>query len=134
MTWILFPFQVPYLQLEIQDDWNLRPRRTLRGTCQNGGNDGQCCMDTLKVDFFKDFEWDFVIFPKSFTPNFCVGECQLGKILPESNHAHVLLQSGLSPCCNAQKMDTLELLYMDPDNNVVQGTLPNMIVKRCGCA
>jgi len=129
----------PYLQLEIQDIWNMRKRRTLSRTC-NKNKEGEtepsdhCCMDTLEIDFLFDYDWDFVIFPRKFAPNFCVGDCKLGGSMPESAYAHMLQQSGISPCCNAQKMGTLELLYMDESSNVVQGTLPKMIVERCGCA
>ena len=91
-------------------------------------------MESLKVDFNEDYQWSFVIYPTSFEPNYCSGDCSLGKMMPENAYAHILQQSGISPCCNPQKMGTLELLYMDENNNVVQGTLPKMMVQRCGCA
>ena len=50
--------------------------------------------------------------------------------MPESAYAHILRQSGISPCFNPQKMELLELLYMDENNNVVQGTLQKMMVQR----
>ena len=105
-------------------------------TCNKNkeGEKEHCCMEDLKVDFMRDYQWDFVIYPQAFSPNYCVGDCKLGTVMPESPYSHVLQQYGISPCCNAQKMGTLELLYMDEANNIVQGTLPKMIVQRCGCA
>ena len=128
--------KIPYLQLEIQDSWNLRKRRTLSRVCSKNKEEGgdHCCMESLKVDFNEDYQWSFVIYPTSFEPNYCSGDCSLGKMMPENAYAHILQQSGISPCCNPQKMGTLELLYMDENNNVVQGTLPKMMVQRCGCA
>jgi len=127
---------IPYLQLEIRDSWNLRKRRTLSRVCSKNKEEGgdHCCMESLKVDFNEDYHWSFVIYPASFEPNYCSGDCSLGKMMPENAYAHILQQSGISPCCNPQKMGTLELLYMDENNNVVQGTLPKMMVQRCGCA
>ena len=125
-------FQIPYLQLEIRDSWNLRKRRTLSRVCSKNKEEGgdHCCMESLKVDFNEDYQWSFVIYPTSFEPNYCSGDCSLGKMMPDNAYT----QSGISPCCNPQKMGTLELLYMDENNNVVQGTLPKMMVQRCGCA
>ena len=92
-----------------------------------------CCMSNLRVNFAEDFGWNFIISPVYFNPNYCAGDCKLGKIMPENEYAHVLQLSGIAPCCTPQKMGTLELLYMDEKENVVQGTLPKMMVERCGC-
>ena len=127
--------KIPYLQLEIRDSLNLKKRRTLSRVCSKNKEEGgdHCCMESLKVDFNEDYQWSFVIYPTSFEPNYCSGDCSLGKMMPE-NVAHILRQSGISPCCNPQKMGTLKLLYMDENNNVVEGALPKMMVQRCGCA
>ena len=129
-------FQIPYLQLEIRDSWNLRKRRTLSRVCSKNKEEGgdHCCMEPLKVDFMEDYQWSFVLYPTSFEANYCSGDCSLDKMMPENALLrHILRQSGISsPCCNPQ-MGTLDILYMDKNNNVVEGTLPNMMVQRCYC-
>ena len=111
------------LQLEIQ---NLRNRnRTLNQVCsknikERGDN---CCMESLRVDFHKDYRWSFVI----------SGDWSLGKIMPENAYAHILQQFGIRRCCKPQTTVALEIYYMDEINNFVLGTLPKMMVQRCGC-
>ena len=128
-------FQKPYLQIEIQDSWVDRKKRTLSKVCSpEAKEEDVCCMASLKVDFAVDYGWNFIIWPPVFEPNYCMGDCSLGKMMPSNPHAHVLQQSGISPCCSPTKMGTLELIYMDEKDNVVQGTLPKMMVEKCGCA
>ena len=50
--------------------------------------------------------------------------------MPETAYEHILQQSGISPCFNPQKMGTLEFLYLDENNNLVQVTLQKMMVQR----
>ena len=127
-------FQIPYLQLEIRDSWNLRKRRTLSRVCSKNKEEGgdHCCMESLKVDFMEDYQWSFVIYPTSFDANYCSGDCSLGKMMPENADAQILQQLGIRHCCRPQ-MGDLEIHYMDDNNNVAFGTLPKMIVQRCDC-
>ena len=126
--------KLPYLQLEIQDSWNLRKRRTLSRVCSKNKVEGgdHCCMESLKVDFMEDYQWSFVIYPTSFEANYCSGDCSLRKMMPENADAQILQQLGIRHCCRPQ-MGDLEIHYMDDNNNVAFGTLPKMIVQRCDC-
>ena len=90
-------------------------------------------MESLRVDFLEDYDWSFVIFPTYFEANYCSGDCILGKNMPENADAHILQQFGIRRCCKPQKTVDLDITYMDDNNNVVQGTLPKMIVQGCGC-
>ena len=117
--------------LEIKDSSVERTTRSLNKVC-NDQVDG-CCMSTLEVDFERDYQWSFIIYPTSFHPNFCEGDCSLGKMAPGNTYAHILQQSGYKPCCSPEKMSSLKMLYMDENQNVFQGVLPKMVVERCKC-
>ena len=68
--------------------------------------------------------------------NMCQGDCRLGKTAPDNPYTHILQQADkdMALCCTPKKMKNLEMLYVDENNNVLVGNLPNMKVERCGCA
>ena len=130
----IFVFQNPYLILQIHDSQRNRHKRTTQVCSQESDNeDNHCCMWPLIVDFARDYNWTFIIYPPLFRPNYCAGDCSLGNMMPEKPYDHIMQQSGISPCCSPQQMGTLELLYLNKDDQVIQGTLPKMMVERCGC-
>ena len=87
-----------------------------------------------KVEFKEDYDWDFIVFPERLRFNYCSGSCFLN---PESWFTQVLEQTlqefGVIPRCSNQKMRPLELIFWDENGNIVQWTIPKMIVERCGC-
>ena len=136
---ILF-FQTPFLQLKIRDSvWNTRKKRNLKNICNKNDDEnepGHCCLWEFEVDFIKEFGWNFVIFPSKYMANMCQGDCRLGKTAPDNPYTHILQQADkdMALCCTPKKMKNLEMLYVDENNNVLVGNLPNMKVERCGCA
>lgn len=40
----------------------------------------------------------------------------------------------VGPCCAPRKMSAINMLYLDADQNVIVGKIPNMKVERCGCS
>lgn len=120
-----------YIVLVVKDTSIERTARSTHKMC-NDDVEG-CCMSPLDVDFQRDYDWKFIIHPTSFHPNFCEGDCSLGKMAPENTYAHILQQSGYKPCCSPEKMRSLKMLYMDEEQRVFQGVLPKMIVERCKC-
>ncbi|GMT23994.1 hypothetical protein PFISCL1PPCAC_15291 [Pristionchus fissidentatus] len=100
-----------------------------------------CSKQSLRVDF-AEIGWDkWVLSPSFFEAGFCGGECPfpLPKEARASNHA--LVQSALSSsssglpsvCCAPDKMESLTLLYIDQNRNIVLRSFPRMIVESCGC-
>ena len=94
----------------------------------------QCCMWPLTIDF-DEFDWDWVLFPRTYEANFCSGDCSLGQLV-DTNHGALVqhLSGGIGPCCAGKKMSDINMLYLDQEKNVVFGKLPNMKVERCGCS
>jgi len=39
-----------------------------------------------------------------------------------------------TPCCAPTKMASLDVVYLDDGGGVVFGSLPDMVIERCGCA
>ena len=70
----------------------------------------QCCMWPLKVDF-DEFNWDWILFPRSYETYICSGNCQLGSF--EANFC--------SGNCRENTYDTkeaLDLMLLDNNGNV----------------
>ena len=73
-------FQNSYIVLVVKDTSIERTARSTHKMC-NDDVEG-CCMSPLDVDFQRDYDWKFIIHPTSFHPNFCEGDCSLGKMAP----------------------------------------------------
>ena len=75
--------QGPYLQIDIQEGgWRSRVKRTtINRVCSEEYDPKvtQCCMWPLKIDF-DEFNWDWILFPRSYDANFCSGDCSLGRM------------------------------------------------------
>jgi len=132
--------QGPYLQIDIQEGgWRSRVKRTtINRVCSEEYDPKvtQCCMWPLKIDF-DEFNWDWILFPRSYDANFCSGDCSLG-VPSEDPHTQLMQMSGslgsAGPCCAPRKMSPINMIYLDKDANVVMGKLHNMKVTRCGCS
>ncbi|CAH0392154.1 unnamed protein product [Bemisia tabaci] len=134
-------FQMPYLEVYTKEKEKHRKKRDLGMTCDEKSNDPKCCRYPLTVDF-DSFGWAFVIAPKRYEAYYCSGECPF-VYLPTYPHTHVrqMAQPKQSPssaqhhgpCCAAKKMSPLSMLYFDDSQSIIFGTLPHMVVDRCGC-
>ena len=126
--------------MDISDNaWRTRQRRSSGNVCNITGNgneqESSCCLWPFTIDFEKEFDWKFVIYPPKYEASMCSGDCSIGKMSPENNYHHVMQQANnLSPCCTPKKMKSINMLYMDDNKNVLMGKLPNMKVEKCGCA
>ena len=136
----MITLQGPYLQIDIQDgSWRSRVKRTtINRVCSEEYDPKvtQCCMWPLKIDF-DEFNWDWILFPRSYDANFCSGDCYLGvqsedPLIQKMQLSGSLVSAG--PCCAHRKMSPLEILYLDNDGNVIMGKLHNMKITRCGCS
>ena len=81
--------QGPYLQIDIADgSWRSRVKRTTNRVCSEEFDPSvtQCCMWPLQFNF-TEYNWDWVLFPKTFFANFCSGDCSPGVVVdyPHTN-------------------------------------------------
>ncbi|KAM6185500.1 growth/differentiation factor 10 [Rhynchocyon petersi] len=102
-----------------------------------------CSRRYLKVDF-TDIGWnEWIISPKSFDAYYCAGACEfpMPKIIRPSNHATIqsivravgIVPGIPEPCCVPDKMNSLGVLFLDENQNVVLKVYPNMSVETCAC-
>ncbi|XP_058155098.1 growth/differentiation factor 10 [Dasypus novemcinctus] len=102
-----------------------------------------CARRYLKVDF-ADIGWnEWIISPKSFDAYYCAGACEfpMPKVVRPSNHATIqsivravgIVPGIPEPCCVPDKMNSLGVLFLDENRNVVLKVYPNMSVETCAC-
>jgi hypothetical protein len=102
-----------------------------------------CRRKPLFVDFEK-LDWgSWVIAPRGYNAYLCEGICRfpLDKHLRPSNHATVqTILNTVDPaavppvCCAPNKLSSISMLYIDPENNIVYKKYEGMVVDRCGCS
>ncbi|MBN3295833.1 GDF10 factor, partial [Amia calva] len=102
-----------------------------------------CSRRYLKVDF-ADIGWsEWILSPKSFDAYYCAGTCEfpMPKVVRPSNHATIqsivkavgIIPGVPEPCCVPDKMNSLSVLFLDENKNVVLKIYPNMSVESCAC-
>ncbi|ELW66655.1 Bone morphogenetic protein 3B [Tupaia chinensis] len=116
-----------------------------------------CSRRYLKVDF-ADIGWsEWVLSPKSFDAYYCAGACEFPmpkkdrpnspmspgreEVVRPSNHATIqsivravgIVPGIPEPCCVPDKMNSLGVLFLDENRNVVLKVYPNMSVETCAC-
>ncbi|RWS30897.1 Inhibin beta B chain-like protein [Leptotrombidium deliense] len=103
----------------------------------------QCCKQSLYINF-KELGWsDWIIAPKGYFANYCMGDCSKARRTPDTFahfHSHVIDEyrnknpyASISPCCAPTRLSAMSLIYFDPDLNIIKADLPKMIVEECGC-
>ncbi|XP_056388361.1 bone morphogenetic protein 2-like [Hyla sarda] len=102
-----------------------------------------CQRKPLYVDF-EDIGWaGWIISPKGYNAYHCTGTCifPMGKGLGATNHATVqsivhalkLNKDIATPCCVPDRLNSINLLYFDDEENVVLKQYDDMVAVSCGC-
>ncbi|KRT79404.1 hypothetical protein AMK59_8464 [Oryctes borbonicus] len=125
--------KVPYVEINTKQS-----RRKIRRNlidCDEGSNERICCRYPLMIDF-ESFGWDFIIAPKKYDAHYCAGDCDYMTLqrYPHTHIANMAAPHVATPCCAPRKLSSITMLYFDEDMNVVYGSLPSMVVDRCGCS
>nr|XP_006630374.1 PREDICTED: growth/differentiation factor 10 isoform X1 [Lepisosteus oculatus] len=118
--------------------------KTMKKARRRQGNEPRICSRRyLKVDF-ADIGWsEWILSPKSFDAYYCAGACEfpMPKVVRPSNHATIqsivkavgIIAGIPEPCCVPDKMNSLSVLFLDENKNVVLKIYPNMSVETCAC-
>ncbi|XP_060842318.1 LOW QUALITY PROTEIN: growth/differentiation factor 8-like [Rhopalosiphum padi] len=131
---------IPYLEWQIREDQQFRARRSTFGkywlNCNETSAVTQCGRYPLIVDF-EELGWDWIIAPKKFEANYCMGECS-SELSKYNNHTQLSQLTNKSvahadPCCTPDKLYDKLVLYHDEDFNIIVKSLPNMVVNSCNC-
>lgn len=127
--------------LEIHYKNIIKPVRKKRSvnTCQS--NQFFCCTERLKVSI-EDLGWsDFILAPRTFSINYCRGDCN-NYITHSSNHAravNAVRAKGLEDrrqirsCCVPYSYSNLTIMYLKSDNSLAVATFNDLIASTCGC-
>lgn len=98
----------------------------------------RCCRYPLRV-VFADFQWDWILIPKAYEANYCSGLCPRMR-LQQYHHTKIMSMVNpppdgyMGPCCSANDMGPLTILYFDHNSDIKYSVLTNMEVKSCSCA
>ncbi|XP_054764848.2 growth/differentiation factor 8-like isoform X2 [Lytechinus pictus] len=119
-------------------------RRTRRGIECQSNNPTACCLQPFSVSR-DDLNWNWLIAPANIRLNYCRGSCDSGTS-PIFNHssifyAHTMRESNssirmrLMPCCTPKRLGEVQMLINSGDDSTFyRKTIPNLIVRECGCA
>ena len=99
----------------------------------------RCCVRQLYIDFRRDFQWNFVNFPRGYFANHCSGRCRF-RWGEDTSHARLLTfyrlnnpTASAQPCCTAKQLEGLNIIYQDEDGVMRVRNIPEMSVKTCTC-
>ena len=118
-----------------------RKRQTVQGVnseyCHDNPSTSSCCIRNLTVNFH-ELGLTQVIFPTTYQPNYCQGECRLNTA-SATRSTSFLMQlretnptAAAEPCCVAHKTRPLTV-FMNIDGQVQLRDIPDMIVESCIC-
>ena len=99
----------------------------------------QCCIHELFIDFRRDLQWNWIMEPKGYYPNYCSGDCPY-MWADDTQHATVLgLYHSLNPaaaaqpCCVAKGLDSLVTLYRTKTGQPKVEELSGVVATSCKC-
>ncbi|XP_060842314.1 growth/differentiation factor 8-like isoform X2 [Rhopalosiphum padi] len=124
--------EIPYLEVHTHRGYrNRREAWDIKSpTCDNRTKaqpQSRCCRYPVRIKF-RDFGWDWIIMPRSFTYYYC---------LRDSNTAECSLSQGLQnstigQCCVPRKTSNITLLYVDSSGIMNSTVIPDIITDVCG--
>lgn len=123
----------------------LRKKRQLdvmkldREFCFANPAEPNCCVKSLEIDLAEDLDYTFVVMPKRYNSNFCIGLCPA--FWPTASNSTSLLRSykelnptfAPKPCCAPDEFGSLSMMVSLSPNQFEILKLPNMVVKSCIC-
>lgn len=107
--------------------------------CRSNPNVLHCCIRNLEVNFHTHLNLTWVLYPITFTPNYCNGICPIPLLgdnllrmkIQEFYHTN---EFGEGPCCTIYEMDSLLMLIRDlGTGEILMAYVPDMIITSCGC-
>lgn len=124
---------------ELEQKRRKRRQAVDSGYCSNNSNAAHCCIRNLEVNFHTDLNLTWVIYPLTFTPNYCRGFCPIpflgdGFLRMSIQQFYETSEIAGAPCCTIYSMDPLLMIFQDPRNDeIIMADVPDMEIKSCGC-
>lgn len=106
--------------------------------CRDNPDETSCCLRELTIDFHRDLNMTWILFPPKVTMNYCEGLCP--NYWPMATHSAKFLNSyrennplsAPEPCCTAGSTSPLTMTVVI-NNRIYYNHVPNMIVNSCIC-
>ena len=107
-----------------------RHRRSANSQSCSNATGGLCCKSAFVVDF-ESIGWQhWIVSPKRYKTAFCEGSC--GTIRFDAS-SETNATGAPATTCVPTRWKNLRLVYYTAEGVLLQETLPNMVVTRCGC-
>ncbi|XP_022660072.1 transforming growth factor beta-2-like isoform X2 [Varroa jacobsoni] len=120
---------------------NRRLKRSVE--CSMSNMQKGCCKAPFEVSFHDDIGWRWIVVPKTFTPNFCRGQCELevNMLGPHGLAKNSYMKAypvraqniELAMCCAPKVLKPLTIVYFVNKDTLNVTTIPDMIVEDCHC-
>ena len=106
--------------------------------CDDNPNQFHCCIHKLEVDFHRDLNLTFILYPYTFTPNYCHGLCPIPfrKNFVQMSIEDYYQQNdiGEEPCCTIHSIRSLLVIIQSQgDDSFIMAEIQNMEIQSCGC-
>ena len=107
--------------------------------CVTNPDQVNCCLRSLEINFKRDFNWSWIIEPKSFYANYCEGLCPQywGHAVEHSWIISTFLQNNPTaapdPCCVPDSFVPLPLLILTHEGVPMKYALEDVKVDSCIC-
>lgn len=131
--------QIPLVKLEFNEaEYNKRNRRSVGSdlplACDPKDKERRCCRYPFVLDFEElGADFRFIISPKRYWANYCKGICP-EYVLP--NNVNIQLTRGVNKarrCCTPTAVNSLTLIYLNDEGDIMKGVIPGMSIQSCGC-
>lgn len=113
--------------------------------CIKNPDEPQCCLRLLEIDFERDFNWTWIMYPRSIAFNYCSGVCPIGWAITGEHSKFLSLLSARSsrlnnpvaapsPCCvpNSFYSESIAIkIYPDVTPHIE--VLENIVITSCVC-
>lgn len=130
--------------VDTYDDSSRQRRQTPRSQissqyCVENPTEMKCCLRLLEINFKRDFNWSWIIEPRSFYANYCEGLCPQywGHATEHSWIRSALLEinptAAPEPCCVPDSFVPLPLLMLTHEGVPMKYALEDVKVDSCIC-
>ena len=113
--------------------------------CRENPDVPQCCLRLLEINFERDLNWTWIIFPKSIPFNYCSGVCPIGWAITGEHSKFLTLLAIRSarlnnpvaapnPCCVPNSFYTESVaIKTSPEESPRIEVLDNIVITSCVC-
>lgn len=107
--------------------------------CFSNPLEPNCCVRSLSINFVRDLNYQFILFPNQYDSNYCTGLCPT--FWPTASNSTGFLQSyrsrnptfAVQPCCSPEDIGSLSVMLTSDDGETEIREMEDMIITSCIC-